>query len=122
MEELEKLKVENEELKSRLAAHEAPFDFGNGSSISIDVSDEGVENIDIESIKVARVNNFEFINGGLYHSLITRHFREVEESITLRTVANRMAEAIEHANSEGKASEKMLDSLSAWNMIILQKK
>lgn len=118
MSELEKLKQENADLRQRIEIYEAPFNFDNATVIELEVDDK--EN-DVPSAKVVRLNQNEFINGGLYHSLISRHFKEVEESIILRTIANRMAEAIEEAIENGQSSRKMLDSVGQWNKIVLEK-
>lgn len=118
MEEIEKLKQENAELRQRIEIYEAPFNFENATVIELEVDDV---NNDVPSAKVIRLNHNEFINGGLYHSLISRHFKEVEESIVLRMIANRMADAIEDAIENGQSTKKMLDSVGQWNKIILDK-
>lgn len=118
MEELERLKQENAELRQRIEAYESPFNFENATVIELEVDDN---NNDVPSAKVVRLNQNEFINGGLYQSLITRHFKEVEEGIVLRMVANRMADAIEDAIENGHSTRKMLDSVGQWNKIVLDK-
>lgn len=111
-EEIENLKKENESLANRVKMLEAPFDFENASVIEIEI-----ENIaeDVYSSRLARINNCEFVNGGLYMSLVSKHFKEVEENIYTRMLANRMAECIEEAKANGNASKNMLDSLNEWN-------
>ena len=116
--ENEELKKNNAELLQRIEFLQKPFDFENSLVIELEVED--VEN-NIASAKVARVNGYEFINGFMYHSLISRHFSEISESMQLRAVANRMAVAIEEGVSSQTASKNMIDGLADWNNIILNK-
>lgn len=116
--ENEELKKNNAELLQRIEFLQKPFDFDNSLVIELEVED--VEN-NIASAKVARVNGYEFINGFMYHSLISRHFGEISESMQLRAVANRMAVAIEEGVSNQTASKNMIDGLADWNNIILNK-
>ena len=116
--ENEELKKNNAELLQRIEFLQKPFDFENSLVIELEVED--VEN-NIASAKVARVNGYEFINGFMYHSLISRHFNEISESMQLRAVANRMAVAIEEGVSSQTASKNMIDGLADWNNIILNK-
>lgn len=116
--ENEELKKNNAELLQRIEFLQKPFDFDNSLVIELEVED--VEN-NIASAKVARVNGYEFINGFMYHSLISRHFGEISESMQLRAVANRMAVAIEEGMSNQTASKNMIDGLADWNNIILNK-
>lgn len=125
MEVIEELKKENEELKKsnaellqRIEFLQKPFDFESSLVIDLEVDDK--EN-NVPKAKVVRLNNYEFINGFMYHSLISRHFSEISESIQLRMIANRMATAIEEEVSKNTASKNMIDSLSDWNNIILNK-
>lgn len=116
--ENEELKKNNAELLQRIEFLQKPFDFENSLVIELEVED--AEN-NIASAKVARVNGYEFINGFMYHSLISRHFNEISESMQLRAVANRMAVAIEEGVSSQTASKNMIDGLADWNNIILNK-
>ena len=116
--ENEELKKNNAELLQRIEFLQKPFDFENSLVIELEVED--VEN-NIASAKVARVNGYEFINGFMYHSLISRHFSEISESMQLKAVANRMAVAIEEGVSSQTASKNMIDGLADWNNIILNK-
>lgn len=116
--ENEELKKNNAELLQRIEFLQKPFDFENSLVIELEVED--VEN-NIASAKVARVNGYEFINGFMYHSLISRHFSEISESMQLKAVANRMAVAIEEGVSSQTSSKNMIDGLADWNNIILNK-
>lgn len=116
--EIERLKKENAELLQRIEFLQKPFDFEE--SIVIDLEVEDKEN-NVPRAKVVRLNNYEFINGFMYHSLISRHFSEISESMQLRMIANRMAVSIEESVAEEKASKNMIDSLADWNNIILNK-
>lgn len=116
--ENEELKKNNAELLQRIEFLQKPFDFEKSLVIELEVED--VEN-NIASAKVARVNGYEFINGFMYHSLISRHFSEISESMQLKAVANRMAVAIEEGVSSQTASKNMIDGLADWNNIILNK-
>jgi hypothetical protein len=125
MEVNEDIKKENEELKKsitellqRVEFLQKPFDFEN--SIVVELKVEDVEN-NIPSAKVARVNGYEFINGFMYHSLISRHFGEISESMKLKMIANRMAVCIEEEIAKETASKNMIDSLADWNNIVLNK-
>ena len=113
--ELDELKSENERLHNRVKMLESPFELENASILNVDV--EGLAE-DIMSVRVARINGCEFINGGLYMSLVSKHFKEVHESIVMRMVANRMAEGIENANNQGVATKNMIDSLNEWNNVM----
>ena len=119
------IKKENEELKKSIAELlqrveflQKPFDFENSIVIELEVED--VEN-NIPSAKVARINGYEFINGFMYHSLISRHFGEISESMKLKMIANRMAVSIEEEIAKETASKNMIDSLADWNNIVLNK-
>lgn len=116
--ENEELKKNNAELLQRIEFLQKPFDFENSLVIELEVED--TQN-NIASAKVARVNGYEFINGFMYHSLISRHFGEISESMQLKAVANRMAVAIEEGVSSQTASKNMIDGLADWNNIILNK-
>lgn len=118
--ENEELKKNNAELLQCIEFLQKPFDFENALVIEFEVED--VEN-NIASAKVAKVNGYEFINGFMYHSLISRHFGEISESMKLRMIANRMAVSIEEAIKDNcqSASKNMIDSLTDWNNIILNK-
>lgn len=118
MSDIEEIKKENEFLKKRLEELERPFNFDNATVIEMEVEDP---DDDVKVAKVVKLNNYEFINGSMYQSLISRHFKEIEESIALRAMANRMAESIEEAVENGNASAFMIDSLKNWNNIILNK-
>jgi hypothetical protein len=125
MEVNEDIKKENEELKKSIAELlqrveflQKPFDFENSVVIELEVED--VEN-NIPSAKVARINGYEFINGFMYHSLISRHFGEISESMKLKMIANRMAVSIEEEIAKETASKNMIDSLADWNNIVLNK-
>lgn len=125
MEVIEELKKQNEELQKinaelnqRIEFLQKPFDFEESIVIELNVKDE--EN-NVPKAKVIRVNNYEFINGFMYHSLISKHFSEISESIQLRMIANRMAVSIEEEVSKQTASKNMIDSLADWNNIILNK-
>lgn len=111
-EEIENLKRENEHLVNRIKMLEAPFDFENPTVIDIEI-DNIVE--DVFSSRIARINNCEFVNGGLYMALVSKHFKDIEESLYTKMVANRMAECIEEAKASNNASKNMLDSLNEWN-------
>ena len=113
--ELDELKAENERLRNRVKMLEAPFELENASIVSVDI--EGLVE-DIVSVRVARINGCEFINGGLYMSLISRHFKEVHDGIVTKMVANRIAESIETAKVEGVATKNMIDSLTEWNNVM----
>lgn len=110
--DVEELKKENERLANRVKMLEAPFDFENATVIDVEI-----ENMieDVFSSRIARINSCEFVNGGLYMSLVSKHFKEIEEGIYMRMVANRMAECIEEAKAGNNASKNMLDSLNEWN-------
>jgi hypothetical protein len=110
--EIDDLKAENERLHNRVKMLEAPFELENASIVSVDI--EGLVE-DIMSVRIARINGCEFINGGLYMSLISKHFKEVHDSIVTRMIANRMAESIEIAKAEGVATANMIDGLTEWN-------
>jgi hypothetical protein len=119
------IKKENEELKKSIAELlqrveflQKPFDFENSIVIELEVED--IEN-NIPSAKVARINGYEFINGFMYHSLISRHFGEISESMKLKMIANRMAVSIEEEIAKETASKNMIDSLADWNNIVLNK-
>ncbi len=114
-EDIESLKAENHRLLNRIKMLEAPFDLENASIISINIEDSTE---DIYSVRVARINDCEFINGGMYMSLISKHFNEVQEGIVLRMVGNRMASSIDEASRQGVASKNMIDSLNEWNNMI----
>jgi hypothetical protein len=114
-EDIESLKAENQRLLNRIKMLEAPFDLENASIISINIEDSTE---DIYSVRVARINDCEFINGGMYMSLISKHFNEVQEGIVLRMVGNRMASSIDEASRQGVASKNMIDSLNEWNNMI----
>lgn len=125
MEVNEELKKQNEELQKtnaellqRIEFLQKPFDFESTVIVELEVEDK--EN-NVPKAKVVRLNNYEFINGFMYHSLISRHFSEISESIQLRMIANRMAVAIEEEVSKQNASKNMIDSLADWNNIILNK-
>lgn len=125
MEVIEELKKQNEELQKtnaellqRIEFLQKPFDFEESIVLELEVED--AEN-NVPKAKVARLNNYEFINGFMYHSLISRHFSEISESMQLRMVANRMAISIEEEVSKQTASKNMIDSLADWNNIILNK-
>lgn len=113
--EIEELKAENERLQNRVKMLEAPFELESASIVNVDI--EGLSE-DIMSVRVARINGCEFINGGLYMSLVSRHFKEVHDGIVMRMVANRMAEGIEIAKHDGVATKNMIDSLNEWNNIM----
>jgi hypothetical protein len=114
-EDIESLKAENQRLLNRIKMLEAPFDLENASIISINIEDP-IE--DVYSVRVARINDCEFINAGMYMSLISKHFNEVQEGIVLRMVGNRMASSIDEASRQGVASKNMIDSLNEWNNMI----
>jgi hypothetical protein len=116
--EVEELKKTNAELLQRIEFLQKPFDFEE--CIVIELETEDKEN-NVPKAKVVRLNNYEFINGFMYHSLISRHFSEISESIQLRMIANRMAVSIEEEVSKNTASKNMIDSLTDWNNIILNK-
>ena len=113
--DVEELKKENERLANRVKMLEQPFNIENELIVSIDVGDE-IE--DVGSVRVIRVNDNEFVNGGLYMSLISKHFNEIQESIVTKMIANRMANAIEEAKNNGTATKNMLDSLKEWNNML----
>ena len=113
--DVEELKKENERLANRVKMLEQPFNIENELIVSIDVGDE-IE--DVGSVRVIRVNDNEFINGGLYMSLISKHFNEIQESIVTKMIANRMANAIEEAKNNGTATKNMLDSFKEWSKML----
>jgi hypothetical protein len=113
--DVEELKKENERLANRVKMLEQPFNIENELIVSIDVGDE-IE--DVGSVRVIRVNDNEFINGGLYMSLISKHFNEIQESIVTKMIANRMANAIEEAKNNGTATKNMLDSSKEWSKML----
>jgi hypothetical protein len=114
-EDIDSLKAENQRLSNRIKILENPFDLENATIISLDV-----ENVaeDINSVRVARINDCEFINGGMYMSLISKHFNEVQEGILMRMIANRMALSIDEAKASGTATKNMIDSLNEWNKML----
>jgi hypothetical protein len=125
MEVIEELKKQNEELQKtnaellqRIEFLQKPFDFEESIVLELEVED--AEN-NVPKAKVVRLNHYEFINGFMYHSLISRHFSEISESMQLRMIANRMAVSIEEEISKQNASKNMIDSLADWNSIILNK-
>lgn len=117
--ELERLKAENAELRQRISAHESPFDFENAITIGITVEDESSK--DVRSAKILVVNDCEFVSAGIYQQLISKYFKEVEEGLVARSIASRMASSIEDAVSANSASNNMIDSLSDWNRIVVNK-
>jgi hypothetical protein len=125
MEVNEDIKKENEELKKSIAELlqrveflQKPFDFEESIVIELKV-DDNEDNV--PKAKVVRLNDYEFINGFMYHSLISRHFGEISESMKLRMIANRMAVSIEEEVAKETASKNMIDSLADWNNVILNK-
>lgn len=116
----EQLKNQNAELLQRIEFIQKPFDFEQSIVIELEVDDK--EN-NIPKAKVVKLNNYEFINGFMYHSLISRHFEEISESMQLRMIANRMANSIEEAIKADcpHPPQNMIDSLNDWNNIILNK-
>jgi hypothetical protein len=113
--DVEELKKDNERLANRVKMLEQPFNIENELIVSIDVGNE-IE--DVGSVRVIRVNDSEFVNGGLYMSLISKHFNEIHESIVTKMIANRMSNAIEEAKNNGTATKNMLDSLKEWNNML----
>ena len=127
MEVIEELKKQNEELQKtnaellqRIEFLQKPFDFDQSIVVELEVEDNDNS---VPKAKIVRLNNYEFINGFMYHSLISRHFSEISESMQLRMVANRMANAIEKAVEDNcpPPPQNMIDSLADWNNIILNK-
>lgn len=125
MEVIEELKKQNEELQKtnaellqRIEFLQKPFDFEESIVVELEVEDK---EDNVPKAKVVRLNKYEFINGFMYHSLISRHFSEISESMQLRMIANRMAVSIEEEVSKQTASKNMIDSLADWNNIILNK-
>jgi hypothetical protein len=116
--EVEELKRTNAELLQRIDFLQKPFDFEESIVVELEVEDK---ESNVPKAKIVRLNNYEFINGFMYHSLISRHFSEISESIQLRMIANRMAVSIEEEVSKQTASKNMIDSLADWNNIILNK-
>lgn len=114
-EDIDSLKAENQRLVNRIKILENPFNLENATIINLDVEDVAE---DINSVRVARINDCEFINGGMYMSLISKHFNEVQEGILMRMIANRMASSIDEAKASGTATKNMIDSLNEWNKMM----
>jgi hypothetical protein len=115
---IEELTKQNLELLQRVEMLSKPFDFENAVVIELEVDD--AEN-NVPEAKVVKLNQYEFVNGHMYHSLISRHFREITDGMAMMTIGNRMATAIEEAVAENKASKNLIDSLDDWNKIVLNK-
>lgn len=117
-ESIESLKLENQRLEKRIRDLENPFDLESATMININVDDL---TDDINSVRVATINNCEFISGGLYMALVSRHFNEVHNSILTRMLANRMALSIDEAKANGTATKNMIDSVNEWNKMFAPK-
>ena len=117
-EDIDYLKNENKRLAGRIKMLESPLELENDTIANISIEDL-VD--DVYALRIARINECEFVNGGMYMSLISKHFKEVQEGILMHMIGSRMASSIKEAQESGTATKSMIESLKDWNDTVLDK-